>query len=277
MTDSIKQQIIQCVQEVRENNPMVGSVTNTVTINLVANTQLAVGGSAACVYMPDEAETLVDAGKAFYVNLGTILPIYEETLPQAGRLLSEKKKSWVVDPVAVGVGSLRTRLLRQFYAYKPTIIKGNASEILALAGLWSLEGGQAASQVRGVDSTNIVEDALAAAKSIATHTGGACVVSGQIDLVTDGKRVARSTGGSSYLASITGAGCALGGVIAVYASYAQDPFIASLAGVQVFNKAGQLAEQKANGPASFQVQFIDQLYNLTAKEIANNPFELVEA
>lgn len=70
----IKNRITQAVETVRRTNPMAGSITNTVTINFVANAQLAVGGSAAMVYLPDEGEFLAQAGGAAYINVGTILP-----------------------------------------------------------------------------------------------------------------------------------------------------------------------------------------------------------
>ncbi|MGI6050437.1 MAG: hydroxyethylthiazole kinase, partial [Acetivibrionales bacterium] len=79
--ENLKKQIIQAVEKVKETNPMAGSITNTVTINFVANTQLAVGGSAAMVYMPDEGELIAKSGGATYINVGTLFPIYEQTLP----------------------------------------------------------------------------------------------------------------------------------------------------------------------------------------------------
>ena len=60
-------------------------ITNSVTINFVANAQLAVGGSAAMVYLPDEGEFLANAGGATYINVGTLMPIYEKTLPPYGK------------------------------------------------------------------------------------------------------------------------------------------------------------------------------------------------
>ena len=132
----IQEQIIEAVKTVKKNNPMAGSITNSVTINFVANAQLAVGGSAAMVYLPDEGEVLANAGGAVYINVGTLLPIYEETLGHLGRILYDIKKPWVLDPVAIGIGSLRTKLLKEFKDCKPSIIRGNASEIIALAGLW---------------------------------------------------------------------------------------------------------------------------------------------
>lgn len=270
----IQRQIIEAVETVKRTNPMAGSITNTVTINLVANAQLAVGGSAAMVYLPDEGEFLARAGGAMYINVGTLLPIYEETLPRTAKVLHEEGKPWVLDPVAVGIGSLRTRLLQQFKEYKPSVIRGNASEIIALAGLWGLDGGTATSHVRGVDSTDSVHAAKSAAVALARWTGGAVAVSGETDLVTDGSMIAYSYGGSPYLQKITGAGCSLGGVVAVYAT-ATTPFIAALTGTAVYNLAGKRAD-RAEGPGSFQVQFLDELYKAKAEEIADNPFDLEE-
>src|SRR5690554_4177464 len=106
--ENLKKQIIQAVEKVKETNPMAGSITNTVTINFVANTQLAVGGSAAMVYMPDEGELIAKSGGATYINVGTLFPIYEQTLPLTARSLHDMGKPWVLDPVAIGIGSLRT-------------------------------------------------------------------------------------------------------------------------------------------------------------------------
>lgn len=274
--DDIKEQMVQAVEAVKRTNPMAGSITNTVTINFVANAQIAVGGSAAMVYLPDEAEFLARAGGATYVNVGTLLPIHEKTLPRAAKALHEAGKPWVLDPVAIGIGSLRTELLRQFKTYKPSVIRGNPSEVLALAGLWGLEGGSKGSNARGVDSTDPVMAARDAAVALARWTGGAVAVSGETDLVTDGTSVVLSHGGSHFMNRITGSGCALGGVIAVYATVA-SPFIAALAGHAVFNLAGSRAGSRAEGPGSFQTLFLDELYNATGEDIADNPFELMEA
>lgn len=271
----IKKQIIKAVEEVKQTNPMAGSITNSVTINFVANAQLAVGGSAAMVYLPDEGVFLAQAGGASYINVGTLLPIYEKSLPLMAKTLYDNKKAWVLDPVAVGIGEMRTQLLQTFKKYKPSIIRGNASEIIALAGLWELEGGTELSKVRGVDTTDEVRSAIPAAISLARWTNGAVAVSGQIDLITDGSQVAFSTGGSYLMTRITGAGCALGGVMAVYSAVAA-PFVAALAGTAVFNLAGKRAESKVEGPGSFQTVFIDELYKASGVEIADNEFRLEE-
>lgn len=274
--EEIQQEIVQAVEKVKKTNPMAGSITNSVTINFVANAQLAVGGSAAMVYLPDEGEFLAKAGGATYINVGTLFPIYEETLPRTAKALYEAGKPWVLDPVAIGIGELRTRLLLQFQEYKPSVIKGNASEIIALAGLWDLEGGIQQSKVRGVDSTDSVIAAKAAAIALAKWTGGAVAVSGETDFITNGSIQVFSYGGSHFFEKITGAGCSLGGVMAVYLSMA-SPFIAALTASAVYNLAGYRAERQVDGPGRFQTQFLDELYKATAKEIADNPFDIEEA
>ncbi len=273
--EEIQNQMIQAVETVRQTNPMAGSITNTVTINFVANAQLAVGGSAAMVYLPDEGEFLAKAGGATYLNVGTLLPIYEQTLPHIVKVLHNTGKPWVLDPVAVGIGSLRTQLLQQFKDYKPCVIRGNASEIIALAGLWGLEGGTDLSNVRGVDSMDSVITAKTAAVALTKWTGGAVAVSGKTDLITDGSVIVFSHGGSHYMEKITGSGCSLGAVVAVYAT-AASPFIAALTATAVYNLAGKRAENKVDGPGSFQIQFLDELHKATAVDIANNPFEIEE-
>lgn len=271
----IENRMIQAVETVKQTNPMAGSVTNTVSINFVANAQLAVGGSAAMVYLPDEGEFLAKAGGATYINVGTLLPIYEQTLPHTAKVLHDTGKPWVLDPVAIGIGSLRTQLLQEFKRYKPNVIRGNASEIIALAGLWGLDGGTDVSNVRGVDSTDLVSAAKTAAIALARWTGGAIAVSGKTDLITDGSIIGYSHGGSHFMERITGAGCSLGGVVAVYLASA-SPFVAALTATAVYNLAGSRAENKADAPGSFQVQFLDELYKASATDIANNPFEIEE-
>lgn len=271
----IQEKIEEAIQRAKKITPLAGSITNTVTINFVANAQLAVGGSAAMVYLPDEAVSLAKCGNSMYINVGTLLPIYEETIPATLRTLHTLQKPWVLDPVAIGIGSLRTKLLLQCKDAKPSIIRGNASEIIALAGLWELDGGQHDSKVRGVDSTDTVNAAKAAAKALAIWTGGAVAVSGSEDLITNGAQTLISYGGSPMMTCVTGSGCSLGGVMAVYAAVA-DPFIAAATGAAIYNLAGKRAAGRAKGTGSFQQYFLDELYQATASDVSMNSFSVEE-
>ncbi len=270
--EEIRAKLQACAQSVRDTNPMAPSITNFVTIDFVANAQLAVGGSAAMVYLPDEGEMLA-GGQGMYLNMGTLMPVYEETIPRTVAALHKNATPWVLDPVGLGIGELRTKLVEQCKPAKPTIIRCNASEAIALAHLWELEEACSEAGVRGVDATDSVADAVQAAIALARFTGGALAVSGEEDLVTDGQTVARVAGGSALMPCITGTGCSLGGVAAIYATCG-DPFTAALAATIVFDLAGARAHEGAQGPASFKVAFIDELYRATPADIAAYPFTI---
>lgn len=275
METKLRGKIMEAVRAVKETNPMAGSVTNTVTMNFVANAQLAVGGSAAMVFLPDEGEFLVSAGNAVYCNAGTLLPISRETLPRTAKAAHDSGKVCVLDPVGIGIGSLRTEILSEIKPYKPKIIRGNASEIIALRNLWKIESGKFINKARGVDSTESVDQAAEAAVELARYTGGTVAVSGVSDLVTNGIGIVRAPGGSEMMTRVTGSGCSLGGVIAVYACVT-DPFTAAVTGTLVYNLAGAKAAKKAEGPGTFYSKFLDELYLATDEEIAACSFTVTE-
>ena len=269
MTETeIRAAVKSAVEQVRAKNPMAPSITNTVTQDFVANAQLAIGGSAAMLYLPDECEAMAKIAPAFYINMGTAMPFYAETLPRAARALYENQKPWVLDPVGIGLSEVRMDCLRKLKNFKPSIVRGNASEIIALAKFWELVDDNQGGQVRGVDSTEKVSSAKPAAIALAKFTGGAVAVSGEEDLVTDGNESIICAGGSELFTKITGSGCALGGVMAIYAAVA-DPFIAALTATTIFNLAGTKAAGMVDAPASFKVAFLDNLYKLTAEEVAD--------
>lgn len=274
---TLEGQIIETVEAVKRTHPMAASVTNFVTIDFVANAQLAVGGSAAMVFLPDEGEGVAQAGGAMYLNMGTLIPVHQKTMPATALALHKAGKPWVVDPVGLGIGSLRTQILREIMPLKPTVIRCNASEAIALASLLELDFAGEAGGVRGVDSTDSVEAAASAAVALAQYTGGAVAVSGEEDLATDGETIVRSFGGSAFMPYVTGTGCALGGVAAVYAACAPTPLAAAVAAANVFDLAGARAGAESQAPASFKVAFLDQLYLATAEDIAHNPMELAGA
>ncbi|MBR0060785.1 MAG: hydroxyethylthiazole kinase [Selenomonadaceae bacterium] len=259
----------RAVEDVRTKNPLAPSITNTVTQDFVANAQLAVGGSAAMLYLVDECEAMAKVAPAFYINMGTAMPFYAETLPRTARALFANQKPWVLDPVGIGLSEMRTQILNQLKIYKPAIVRGNASEIIALAKLWGLLNVSETENFYGVDSKEKVSAAKEAAIALAKFTGGAVAVSGEEDLVTDGNEEILCAGGSELFTKITGSGCALGGVMAIFLTVA-TPFISALTATTMFNLAGTKAAAESNAPASFKINFLDNLYELTAQEVSEN-------
>lgn len=272
----VRRRIAQAVTAVRERTPLAQSFTNFVTINLVANAQLAAGGTAAMSFLPDDIIDTATISGADYINVGTLLPFYKDALPQVARAFHGTAHPWVLDPVAAGIGATRTAILASFKRWPPTIVRGNASEIIALDAMWGLGDAAAASKPAGVESVDDVDSAVEAAQRLArfmaAHNGigkAAVAVSGEVDLVTDGTDVYRLPGGSAMMTKITGAGCSLGGVTAVYLAVS-DPMTAALAATALYNRASETAQRHSDGPGSFQTALLDALWNLTAEQVAQS-------
>lgn len=276
----LRTRIADAVHAVRSTTPLAQSFTNFVTINLVANAQLAVGGTAAMSFLPDDVLDIAAICGATYINVGTLLPFYKDALADIARGLHDQGKPWVLDPVAAGLGATRTAILESFRDVPPTIVRGNASEIIVLDRMWGLADADAAAddgtRPAGVESVDEVDSAIPAARRLARHLAahspngqGAVAVSGAVDFVTDGTHDYRLPGGSALMTKITGAGCSLGGVVGTYLAVA-DPLTAAMAASLHFNRAGEIAEAAAHGPGSFQTEFLDALWNVTAEQIADS-------
>lgn len=251
--------VSHAVEEVRTAAPLVQCLTNVVTVNFVANTLLAVGASPAMVDVPGEAGPMVSVASAVLVNLGTPAADQRDAMLEAAQACADTGRPWVLDPVAVGALPVRTALAQRLLALRPTVVRGNASEIRALAGLGS--GG------RGVDASDGVEDSLDAARALARTAGAVVAVSGAVDLVTDGDRVVRIAGGDELLTRVTGGGCALGGVIAAFAASHADTLEATVAACTAYGVAAEHAAARTSGPGSFAVAFVDALAALSPADV----------
>ena len=293
----LRQRIADAVRSVRDTTPLAQSFTNFVTINLVANAQLASGGSAAMSFLPDDMLDLATLAGASYVNVGTLLPFYPDALKNIAASFHAMGHRWVLDPVAAGIGKTRTAILASLRDDPPTIVRANASEILALHAMWRLgcdpdcdhiagiDAAQGADRTAeqpggrpaGVESVDTVDAARSAAIELARFLAAAApdnraavAVSGETDLVTDGEHTYDLPGGSAMMTKITGAGCSLGGVMATYLAVA-DPLTAALAASALFNRAAEAAQADSNGPGSFQAAFLDALWSRTAEQVAGSP------
>lgn len=248
----------EAATQVRARTPLVQCLTNEVTVNLVANVLLAAGASPAMVATPGEAEELAHVADALLVNLGTMGADHRASIRSTVAAAQGARTPWVLDPVAVGVLSLRTRLAAEILVHAPAVIRGNASEVRAMGGLGSAG--------RGVDARDDVDDALTAAVTLAGRTGAVVAVSGATDLVTDGVRVVRLTGGDPLLTRMTGGGCALGGLVAATTAVT-SPLVAAVTAGAWFNAAAAQAARAAQGPGSFAVAFVDAVHALTPDEL----------
>ncbi|MEZ3158983.1 hydroxyethylthiazole kinase [Microbacterium sp. BWT-B31] len=235
--------------------PLTHCITNSVVTGFTANVLLALGAAPAMVDIVGEAREFAGVASGLLVNLGTPTPEQRAASLEAAAGAAEAGTPWVLDPVAIGALPVRTELARALVQRRPTAVRGNASEILALAGLGS--GG------RGVDAIDSTDAAADAAALIARRHGSVVAVSGPVDLVTDGERAYRIANGTPLLTRVTGGGCALGAVMAAFLGTARTTGDGALEAVAAASLVYEIAAERAaahtSGPGGFAVALLDAL------------------
>ncbi|MBZ5733115.1 hydroxyethylthiazole kinase [Nocardioides sp. TRM66260-LWL] len=249
--DALAARIATVHAALRERAPLTQCLTNYVSMDLAANLLTAAGASPAMVHDEREAGELAGLADAVVVNIGTLSPPWVAGMRAAAQVAVERGRPWVLDPVAVGATAYRRATAAELIGLRPTVIRGNASEIRALAG-----GGPGG---RGVDATEesvaVVDDAVALARS----SGAVVVVSGATDVVTDGARVVLLTGGDARMPLVSALGCASSALVGACAGVADDPLIGAAAAMTVLAVAGRRAGRLAAGPGTLRAHLLDEL------------------
>lgn len=247
----------------RQAPPLTHCITNAVVTGFTANVLLALGAAPAMVDIVGEAEMFAGVASGLLVNLGTPTPEQRTATLEAVAGATASGTPWVLDPVAIGALPVRTALAHRLVELRPTAIRGNASEILALAGLSA--GG------RGVDATDSTDAAADAAGVLARRVGAIVAVSGPVDLITDGERVLRIANGHELLTRVTGGGCALGAVMAAFLGAARETGHDALSTVAaaslVYTIAAERAAEHSRGPGTFAVALLDALAAVTGDDV----------
>lgn len=246
----------------RRTAPLTHVITNDVVTGFTANVLLALGAAPAMITAPEEAGGFAAIAAALSINVGTLTSAQAAAIRIAVQAANQAGTPWVLDPVAAGVLPYRTELCRELLPQHPAAIRGNASEIMALAGL--------AASGKGVDSANQSEQAIDAAKIVAKASGAIVAVTGETDYITDGERVVSVRAGDPLMTRVTGTGCALSSVVAAFVAgcAAEEKLDAVASACAVMAIAGQRAAARARGPGSFVPLFLDNLYLLDAITIA---------
>ncbi|AYG68914.1 MULTISPECIES: hydroxyethylthiazole kinase [unclassified Rhizobium] len=241
---------------IRANPPLVQCITNFVAMNIAANVMLAAGASPAMVHAEEEAGEFAAISGALTITIGTLSAGWLAGMLKAAQSANGAAKPWVLDPVAHYATGFRRKAVAQLLELRPTIIRGNASEIIALAGVMS--------RGQGVDSRDAVEQAEESARQLAEKHGCVVAVTGVADFVTDGQKAKRIAGGSPFMPQVTALGCPLTCLVGAFAAARPDePFDATVAALAVFAVAGAQAGAAADGPGSFSWRFLDALAALT--------------
>ena len=253
-------EIISDLERVRAKSPLVHNITNYVAMNSTANALLAVGASPVMAHAGEEVEDMVAIASALVVNIGTLSEPWVAAMAKALARAGQRGIPIVLDPVGVGATPYRTRAFRALLEKaRPAVIRGNASEIIAVVG--------ERAATKGVDSGDPAEGALAAAQRLSREHGCAVCVSGETDYILEAGDMAVIKNGHPLMPRVTGLGCTASALCGAFAAVQADRLRATVSAMAVMGIAGEIAAEKSAGPGSMQVNFLDALYSLDGVEI----------
>ena len=248
------------LDELRQQNPLVHCITNSVVANFQANGLLALGASPIMADAIEEAAEVTAFSSSILLNTGTLNSSTVESMMAAGKSANVNGRPLVLDPVGAGATAFRKNTVVKLLAELDiTLIRGNAGEIAAIAGVeWEAKGVDA-----GDGKANIVE----AAKDVARSNRCFVAVTGETDIVTDGEQIIRITGGHPLMTRVTGMGCLLSAVSAAFLAVSPKSLEAVAHSLAFYKKAGEVAAEQAPGPGDFVVHFLNALYQLDDEAI----------
>ena len=257
MTDHLSSSDIWAdINAVRERGPLVHSITNFVVMNLNANVLLAAGASPVMAHAHDEVQAMAGIAQSLVLNIGTLEPAWIESMRLALLTAAQRGIPTVLDPVGAGATAYRNASIELLLnTASPTVIRGNGSEIMSVAG--------ANVQTRGVESGAAANDALGSARALVGRTGGVVCVSGQTDHIVDATRWALLSNGHPWMTKITGVGCSATALIGAFCAVQADAWRATVSAMALMGVVGEVAAEKAvvrkQGVGSMQVLMLDEL------------------
>lgn len=243
------------LEELRRLAPLVHNITNYVAMDITANALLAVGASPAMVHAEHEVEEFVAIAHSTVINIGTLSPAWVSAMSRAAEQAVARGKPWVLDPVGAGATQYRTAVARDLGHRKPTVVRGNASEILALAGA-------STAATKGVDSVHTAADALEVARDLARDLSTVVAVTGAVDYVTDGERVLRVENGHPLMTRVTALGCTATALTGAFLAVQPDPVLAAAQALGILGLCGETAARGVDGPGTLRLRIIDALYQM---------------
>lgn len=250
----------QSLDAIRRNGPLVHNITNLVAMDLAANTLLALGASPVMAHAQEEVEDFVSLAAALTINTGTFTADWQDAAVSAAVQALGNETPWVLDPVGCGATRFRMENALRLLSLRPSLVRGNASEVAALANNALRTG-------KGIEATMSVAEVEADASRLAGQTGLVVAVTGVTDFITDGQRSLRVTGGHALMTRVTAVGCALTAMTGAFLAVEQDVLTATAHALACMAVAGETAGKNADAPGSFRVELLDALYRMHPDEL----------
>lgn len=257
----INQVAAQSLSAVRDKKPLVHNLTNYVVMNETANAILCIGGLPIMAHAIEEVEEMVGISNALVLNIGTLSPDWIDAMIKAGKKANELGVPVILDPVGAGATKLRTESGRRILEnVRVGIVRGNAGEVATLAGI--------AAEVRGVESIGAEAGADEIARRFASVYDCTAAITGPVDVVCDGKRLARIFNGHPMMGKVVGTGCISTAMAGAFAAINGDPFTAATSALAVYGVAGEMAaEISGDRPGTFHTELYNALYAITASDV----------
>ena len=248
---------------IRSAAPLVHCITNYVTVNDVANVLLAAGARPIMADDPEEVEEITELCAGLCLNIGTLNARTIPAMMAAGRHAHALARPIVLDPVGAGASRLRTATARDLlYEVKPTAVRGNISEVRTLAMGTGHSDGVDAAAADAVTEENLAASASFVRAFAAEHRCIA-VVTGAIDLLTDGETCYAVRNGRAEMSRVTGTGCQLSALTAAaLAAVPVRPLDAALTAVVLMGVAGEIAWSRmgaGDSNAAYRTKIIDAI------------------
>lgn len=259
------------LENVRSAAPLVHCITNYVTVNDCANALLACGASPVMSDEPADVADIAGIASGLVLNIGTLNQRSIEAMFVAGNRAAQLTRPIVLDPVGAGASTLRTETASRLLDELPiSVVRGNMSEIKALAGASASTHGVDVDPADVVTEDNLIESADFACQ-LAQKTSAVIAITGAIDIVANADRAYAVRNGSALMGKITGAGCMLSCLVGAYvAANPNERLEAVLAAVACEGLAGQQAAARLgghDGNASFRNHLIDAIFTMTADQL----------
>jgi hydroxyethylthiazole kinase len=245
----------------RARKPLVHNLTNYVVMNETANAILALGALPVMAHAREELEEMVGLAGALVLNIGTLDAAWVRAMLAAGRAANARGVPVVLDPVGAGATGYRTKTAKRLLdEVEVAVLRGNAGEIATLVGVEA--------EVRGVESIGGGGDPSELAREAARRLGVVASVTGAVDHVSDGERVAAVSNGHPLLAAVSGTGCMSTAITGCFLAAREDPFEAAAEALVAFGVAGEDAAREAKGPGTFHAGLYDALAALAPETLA---------
>ncbi|WP_445491007.1 hydroxyethylthiazole kinase [Niallia sp. 03133] len=250
------------LSRVREKQPLIHNITNVVVTNFTANGLLALGASPVMAYAKEEVAEMATIADALVLNIGTLTAENVENMIIAGKAANLANTPVILDPVGAGATSYRTESVRKIMKeVKIALLRGNIAEVANVAGIKAV--------IKGVDAVGVKEDPISIAVAASQAIDAPVVITGQKDIVTDGKSTFLISNGHPLLTKVTGAGCLLSSVIAAFIAVEENIIAACAAGLVTYGAAAEMAAKKVQeqGPGSFQIELLNHLAAINEADV----------